>query len=187
MVALCFVVCGRLRVFYQPVFVDFQVRMPFAVGRSRHGLQHSYGACKALPVLRSRRGGAVAGDDRNRRASTFHFPKNTLDLARPPASRIRDVSHRRKSRCFGTRMVRRVLEPLELADFQIHRPYWEFLWDSNPPTYYSSRSSSGSPSRSSTAAEADAGAVSPFAPIHSFVVQAGSLRPIGNRPWSTLA
>jgi hypothetical protein len=66
-------------------------------------------------------------------------------------------------------MVRRVLEPLDLADVMAHRPYWKFLWDSNPPTYYSSPLSSGSPLRSSTAAEAGAGAVSLFAPIRSFV------------------
>jgi hypothetical protein len=60
-------------------------------------------------------------------------------------------------------VVGRVLEPLALADLPRLPAYWNFLWDSNPQTYYSSRSSSGSPSKSSMAAEAAAEAASRFA------------------------
>ena len=151
------------------------MRMPFAVGRCGHGLQHSYGTRQALPVLRPRLAGAGDRDDRHHLAPTPHFDQNALDLAGPPARRASDVSPCRRCRRFGTRNIRRVLEPLELADLEFHRPYWKFLWDSNPPTYYSSPSSSGSPSKSSTAAEADAGAVSPFAPIRSVRRRLGPL------------
>ncbi len=57
-----------------------------------------------------------------------------------------------------------VLERLGLADPAPVPAYWNFLWDSNPPTYCSSRSSSGWPLKSSMEAEADAAAASRFAP-----------------------
>ncbi len=65
---------------------------------------------------------------------------------------------RRRCRpCPGPR--RQVLEPVDLADRTPIPAYLNFLWDSNPQTYYSSLWSSGSPSKSSTAAEAVAAAV----------------------------
>jgi hypothetical protein len=136
------------------------MRMPFAMGRSGYGLQHSHGADEALPVLRARIVGASYRNDRHRRAAIFPCGEDVLGLARPSSRSARDVSARRRVSGTRTRLVQRVLEPLELADFAPHRPYWKFLWESNPPTFYSSPLSSGSPLRSSTAAEADAGAVS---------------------------
>jgi hypothetical protein len=56
----------------------------------------------------------------------------------------------------------RVLDPLDLADSTPVPAYWRCLWDSNPPTYYSSPSSYGSPSKLSMVAEAAAAAAYPF-------------------------
>jgi len=160
------------------------MRMPLAVGRSRHGVQHSYGSCEALPVLRSRLARASDRDDRHRRAAVLSCRQDVLDLARPPAGLSRDVPRRRKRRRFGIGMGRRVLEPLELADPEIHRPYWKFLWDSNPPTYSSSPSSSGLPLRSSTVGEGDGGAVFPCEPTPStryrhFMLRSSPMRKLG--------
>jgi len=182
MVALCSIVCRRLRVFYQLVLLDFQMRMPLAMGRGRHGLQHSHGPREALPVLCNRLARASHRDDRHRRAAVLSCRQNAMDLAGPPVGLLRDVPSRRRASRSGTGIVGRVLEPLALASVMAHRPYWKFLWDSNPPTCYSSPSSSGSRLRSSTAEEAAGAAVSPFVLFRRTGVQAGSLRPIGNRP-----
>lgn len=159
------------------------MRMPFAVGRGRHGVQHSYGSREALPVLRAPfisqcLAGAGDRDDRHRRAAVLSCRQDALELARPPAGLSRDVPRRRRRRLFGTGMGRRVLEPLELADPKIHRAYWKFLWDSNPPTYFSSPSSSGLPLRSSTAGEEGAGAAFRCGPVHS-IRRSSPMRQLG--------
>jgi hypothetical protein len=65
-------------------------------------------------------------------------------------------------------MGRQVLERVGLADQAPIPAYLNCLWDSNPQTCYSSRSLSGSPSKSSTAAEAVDAAVYAFPHNHSY-------------------
>jgi len=152
----------RLRIFYQSMFVDFQVRMRFVVGRRGYGLQYPHGSWEALPVLRARLAGAGDRDGRDHRAAALCSAANPLDLADPRARGPRHVPPYGGSCRTSPRMVGRVLEPVALADPRYLPPYWNCLWDSNPQTYYSSRSSSGSPSKSSMAAEAAAEAVCRF-------------------------
>ncbi len=164
MVALRTVVCRRLRVFYQSVCVDLQMWMPFAVGWRGYGVQYSRISREALPVLRSRMARSSAGDDRHYCAANSRLVQDAVDVAGPLARRARVVSPGRRAGRSCVRMVGRVLDTLGLADPALLRAYWNFLWDLNPPTYYSSPWSSGSPSKSSTAEEADAAAVYRFAP-----------------------
>lgn len=159
MVAIRPIVCRRLPVFHQPLLVDFQMRMPFAVARRGHGMQHPYGARQALPVLRARMAGAGAGHDLNCGAAASHFIADVMALARALASRARRVSHRRRAHRVCTRISRPVLGWIGLADWRPLPSYWSFQCLLNPPTCSSSRSSSGLPSRSSMVAEADAAAV----------------------------
>ncbi len=164
MVALSLFAGGRLRILHQPMLVDFQMRMRFAVGRSGHGLQHPHGSRQALPVLCPRLARTSAGNDRDHRSAAPDNPSHAVDMAHPSAGRPGDVPPGGRARRIGPGLVGRVLEPLDLADSPLLPPYWNFIWDSNPPTYYSSQSSSGSPLKSSTAAEADdAGPVCPSA------------------------
>jgi len=143
------------------------MRMPFVMGRGGYGVQYPHGTRKALPVLQYRLAGAGACDDRDRHATDLDVRQDALDLARPGAGRIRDVPPCRGISRIGSGLGERVLEPVGLADPTLIPPYWNFLWDSNPLTYYSSRWSSGSPSKSSMAEEADAGAVCRFGPTSS--------------------
>jgi hypothetical protein len=145
------------------MLVDFQVRMRLVMGWRGHGVQHPYGPREALPVLCARVARAGDRDGRDHRAADFNLSKSPLVLAPPGAGGAGDVPGRRGACRIGPRVVGRVLEPLALADLPRLPAYWNFLWDSNPQTYYSSRSSSGSPSKSSMAAEAAAEAVSRFA------------------------
>src|ERR1700733_2743125 len=155
MVAFPPVAWRRLRLLHQPMLVDFQMRMPLALGRRGHGVQYPHGSRQALPVLRPRLEGAGRGNDRDHRSATIYRSAFALVVAPPRPRRACHVSARRRARRPGSRVVGRVLGFLELADSKRLPPYWNFLWDSNPPTYYSSPSSSGSPLKSSTAAEAD--------------------------------
>src|ERR1700722_3094519 len=134
------------------MLVDFQMRMCFAVGGSRYGVQHPHGSQQALSLLRSRLAGSSRSDDRHHRSANLSDPSE-LDLAPSSPGRVGDVSPRRRARRSGSRVVGRELEPLDLADPQVLPPYWNILWSLNPPTYCSSQSSSGSPLKSSTAAE----------------------------------
>ena len=170
MVALRRIAGRRLRVLHQPLLVDFQMRMPVAVERSGHGLQYPHGSRKTLPILRARLEGTSSGDDRDHRPAASRFAKSSLGLAGSPRRHFGPVSTGRRRRRARSGLVGRVLEPLELADLGSFRPYWNFLWDSNRPTYYSSPSSSGLPSKFSIAAEADAAAGYPFAPTNLFQV-----------------
>jgi hypothetical protein len=160
MVALRPVVSRRLRILHQPMLVDFQMRMRFAMGGSGYGLQHPHGSRQALPVLCPRLARTSGGDDRHHRAATLDN-SSRVDLAHSRACRVGDVSHRGRARGIGSRVVGRVLEPVDLADPQRLRAYWNCLWHLNPLTYCSSQWSSGSPSKSSTAAEAAVAAVYP--------------------------
>jgi hypothetical protein len=153
------------------MFLDFQVWLPFAVGRSRHGLQYPYGSRQALPFLRPWLARPSRGDGRDHHSAALYRPSNPLDLAHSCPSRAGDVSPCRRPRRIDSRLVGRVLEPVDLADAPPHPAYWNFIWDSNPPTYYSSPSSSGSPWKSSTAeAAVDAGAAYPFEPSRNLVL-----------------
>ena len=152
----------RLRIFYQSMFVDFQMRMRFVVGRCGYGVQHPHGSREALPILRARLAGAGDGDDRDHRAADLHSVAYPLDLGAPSARGARYVPLNGGDCSASPRVAGRVLEPVALADPRYLPPYWNCLWDSNPQTYYSSRSSSGSPSKSSMAAEAAAEAVCRF-------------------------
>ena len=136
------------------------------MGRSGDGVQYPRGSRQALPVLRSRLARTSGSDDRHHRTATPYNPP-LVDLAPSRPGRLGDVSHRRGARRPGPRVVGRVLEPLDLADPRALASYWNFLWCSNPPTYCLSQSSSGSPLKSSTAAEAAAGAVCRFAQSRS--------------------
>jgi len=138
------------------------MRMRFAVGWSRYGVQHPHGSRPALPFLRPRLEGPSGRDDCDHCSANLPDP-SAVDVARSRTGRLGDVSPRRRARRSGPRVVGRVLEPLDLADPQALPPYWDFLWSLNPPTYCSLQSSSGSPLKSSTAAEeAGAAAVYPF-------------------------
>src|ERR1700722_3622102 len=118
------------------MFVDFQMRMRFAVGGSRHGVQHSHGSRQALSLLRSRLGRPSGSDDGNHRSATL-LDSSDMDMAPSRAGRVGDVSPRRRARGSGPGMEGRVLEPLDLADSQAFPPYWNFLWSLNRPTYCS--------------------------------------------------
>src|SRR5579864_9730097 len=131
--------------------MDFQVWVPFVVGRGRYGLQYPHGSRETLPILRPRLEGTSSGDDRDHHAAASRFDKSSLGLAGSPRSHFSPVPTGRKRRRVCPRFVGRVLEPLELADLGSFKPYWNFLWDSNRPTYYSLPSSSGSPSKFSIA------------------------------------
>ena len=168
MVALRPILRRRLPLFHQSVRVDFPVRMPFAVGRRGYGVQYSHDTREALPVLRARMAGASTGHDRDRDAANLNLAARPVDVAGSLAGRARAISHRRRAGRVGTRVVGRVLEPLGLADPVRLSAYWNWLWESNLPTYSSSQSSSGSPSKLSIAAEADAAAVYPFASANRF-------------------
>jgi hypothetical protein len=149
------------------MLVDFQMRMRFFVGRSGHGLQHPYVSRQTLPVLRSRLAGAGAGDDRDYRAAAPSDPENALDVGRTCAGRAGHVPGHGGFGSVGSRVVGRVLEPLGLADSRRLPAYLNCLWYLNRPTYCSSQWSSGSPSKSSTVAEAGAAAVCGFPPINN--------------------
>jgi hypothetical protein len=142
------------------------MRMRFAVGRSGDGVQYPHGSRQALPILRSRLERPSGRDDRDYRAATLPDPSE-VDLAPSRAGHLGDVSRRGRARRSGPRVVGRVLEPLDLADPRALPAYWNFLWCLSPPTYCLSQSSSGSPLKSSTAAEAAAGAVCRFAQSRS--------------------
>jgi hypothetical protein len=164
------------------------MRMRFAVGGSRHGVQHSHGSRQALSLLRSRLGRPSGSDDGNHRSATL-LDSSDMDMAPSRAGRVGDVSPRRRARGSGPGMEGRVLEPLDLADSQAFPPYWNFLWSLNRPTYCSSQSSSGSPSKSSTVVEAaGAAAVYPFCQTRIKPDQACSTpRPLCDRrecPWA---
>ena len=165
------------------------MRMPFALGRRRYGLQHSYGSRETLPVLRSRMDGAGTGDCRDRGPAVARFLQ-AVAVARPSARHPRTFPARRRPRRFCIRILPRVLDPLGLAQPAPLPAYWNFPWDSNPPTYYSSRLSSGSPLKSSMAAEAAVAAACPFASLEAgplkipHCAKTGTDLPVPRRPQS---
>jgi hypothetical protein len=165
MVAARSVVSRRLRIFYQPMLLDLQMRMRFVVGRSGHGVQYPHGSRQTLPLLRSRLAGPVARDDRDHRSATLPDPKNAMDVAHPRSSRAGNVPSYGGLGRAGSRLVGRVLEPLGLADPTRLPAYLNCLWYLNRPTYCSLQWSSGSPSKSSTGAEAGAAVVCAFPQI----------------------
>jgi hypothetical protein len=72
MVAAGLIIRSRLRVLYQLVLLDIQVRMPFVVGRRGHGVQHPHDPWQALPVLQPRLARAGDRDDRDRHSAAHH-------------------------------------------------------------------------------------------------------------------
>ncbi len=169
MVAARLVTGRRLHILHQPMLLDLQVRMRFAMGGSRHGVQHPYGARKALSFLRPRLAGTGVSDDRDHRSAGPDRLESAVEMAGPRHRRLGDVPRNGGYRGANTRVVRRVLVPLGLAEPMSHPAYLRFLWCLNHPTYYSLQWSSGWLLKSSTAAEADAGAVCEFPQISRFL------------------
>ncbi len=121
----------RLRVFYQPMFMDFQVRMRIVVGGGGHGLQHScslraYGAWKALSVLRARVGGAGGGDDRDHRSAGFRQLGRAVEMGSTRGGGAGVISGGRRGRGADYGMGGWVLEPVGLADPAWLWRYWNF-------------------------------------------------------------
>jgi hypothetical protein len=148
------------------------MRMPLAVGRSRPHVQHPHGARQALPVLRPRITRPGRRHDRHHRAANLPLPALSVELAPSPHNRASHVSAGRRHRGLSNGLGRRVLDPLDLAELIPSPAYWNYAWDSNPPTYYSSPSSSGWPLKSSMEAEAVAAAVYPSASISQSTISA---------------
>ena len=151
MVAISRFAGRRLRIFYQHLLADFPLRLPFALGRRRYGLQHSYDAREALPVLRAWMAGAGAGYDRDSSSTNCSFVSRALELGFTSDDMPRFVSTRREYYGDFLRDVRWVLESLALADSSLDPPYWICKCSSNRPTLFSSLSSFGLLLRSSMA------------------------------------
>lgn len=166
MVSLRPIVRYRRRVFYQSVLVDFQMRMPIPLGGRGYGMQRPYGAWEALSFLRSWMARTSARHARDLGAATPDLHPLVMELANSRGCFACGVSGDGNHRRSRSGLCRQVLDRVELADPRRLSRYWRSTWDSNPPTYYSLPSSSGSPSKSSMAAEADAAAVCLFAPTN---------------------
>lgn len=175
MVALSPVAGSRLRTLYQPMLLDFQMRMRFPVGRSGYGLQYPHGSLETLPVLRPWVAGTGCGDARDYRPASSDCLEGAVEMGPPDLSVACDVSGHGRACSIGSRVVGRVLEPLGLADSQPIPAYLNCLWCWNPPTFYSLQWSSGLPLRSSMAAEADAAAVCAFPPSNSTRFRAATI------------
>ncbi len=168
------IVRRRRRVLYQSLLMDFQVRMPLTLGGCGHGLQRPHGSREALSFLRPWMARTSARHARDLVAATPDLHPIVMELAfalRRFAGRFSGDGIDRRSR---PGICRQVLDRVELADPRQLPRYWKCTWDSNPQTYYSLPSSSGSRSKSSMAAEADAAAGSPCARTSFLDSQSGA-------------
>lgn len=150
----------RWRVFHQSLLLDFQVRMPVSLGRRGYGLQHPHGPRKALSVLCPRMARSSDCDACDLGAAVLPLDQVALELVCSTARLPGSVSRHGRPRRPRPGLDGRVLGGVELADSPPLPPYWKFPWDSNPLTYYSLLSSSGSPLKSLMVAEAAVAAAS---------------------------